>query len=141
MTDANGVPLVVVTTPANVPDQRPVESMLRAMPTVKGPRGRPRHKPHAIIGDRAYGTGQLIACVRRLGIRSLLAPRSQRPQHGSGLGKRRYVVERTLACFSHYRRLRLCYERVGMQFQAFHDLTACLLVYTRIKTLSNAVLK
>ena len=43
------------------------------------------------------------------------------------------VVERTLACFSHFRRIRMCYERTGEHFQAFHDLAACCLVFNRIK--------
>ena len=70
--------------------------------------------------------------VLALRIVSLLAPRGA-DAHGSGLGRWRYVVERTLACFSHFRRLRLCYERDGMHFQAFHDLAACLLVCSRLK--------
>ncbi|MBL9030090.1 MAG: hypothetical protein JNM80_01695, partial [Phycisphaerae bacterium] len=39
-----------------------------------------------------------------------------------------------LACFSHFRRLRLCYERWGTHFQALHDLAAALLVCSRIKS-------
>lgn len=132
LTDATGVPLVVQTTPANVPDQEQLPALLRAMPPVQGPRGRPRTKPRAVMGDRAYGTAQMIAFVLALRIASLLAPRSD-PAHGSGLGKWRYVVERTLACLSHFRRLRLCYERHGMHFQAFHELAACLLICSRIK--------
>jgi transposase len=132
LTDADGVPLVVHTTPANVPDQRPVEQMLEAMPAVQGPRGRPKQKPDAIIGDRAYGTRELIALMTVLGIASLLAPRAEKT-HGSGLGTLRYVVERTLACFSQFRRLRLCYERTGWRFQGFHELAACLLVCNRLK--------
>jgi len=134
LTDAGGVPLVVRTTPANVPDQQPLPALLEARPAVQGPRGRPRRNPGAIIGDRAYGTKRMIALVEGLGIDSLLAPRGD-DTHGSGLGVLRYVVERTLACFSHFRRLRLCYERWGEHFQAFHDLAAALLVCSRIKSM------
>lgn len=132
MTDAGGVPLVVQTTPANVPDQEQLPALLEARPAVRRPRGRPRRNPGALLGDRAYGTKAMIALVRGMGIDSLLARRSD-PAHGSGLGVLRYVVERTLACLSHYRRLRLCYERTGAHFQAFHDLASCLLVCTRLK--------
>jgi hypothetical protein len=133
VTDAAGVPLVVQTTPANVPDQEQLPAMLAALPAVKGPGpGRPRRKPGAIYGDRAYGTAAMIALVIAWGVVCLLAPRS-RDTHGSGLGKYRYVVERTLACFSHFRRIRMCYERWGTHFQAFHDIAACCLVATRLK--------
>jgi hypothetical protein len=42
-------------------------------------------------------------------------------------------VERTLVCLSHFRRVRLCYERDGIHFQAFHDLAASLLICARLK--------
>ena len=126
------MPLVVQVTGANVPDPNQLPALLEAMPAVQGPRGRPKAKPDAIVGDRAYGTAEMIAMVLALRIVSLLAPRGD-DAHGSGLGRWRYVVERTLACFSHFRRLRLCYERDGMHFQAFHDLAACLLVCSRLK--------
>ena len=67
-----------------------------------------------------------------LGIYSLLAPRCD-DTHGSGLGVFRYVVERTLAGFSQFRRIKMCYERWGEHFQAFHDLAACCLVVTRLR--------
>lgn len=132
LTDADGVPLVVHTTAANVPDQRPVEQMLEAMPAVQVPRGRPKRKPDAIIGDRAHGTRELIALMTVLGIVSFLAPRAEKT-HGSSRGTLQVVVERTLACLSQFRRLRICYERTGTRFQAFHDLAACLLVCNRLK--------
>ena len=133
MTDATGVPLVVQTGPANVPDQDQLPVLLDALPAVRGPGpGRPCRKPGAIYGDRAYGTAAMIALVVSLGILCLLAPRT-RDTHGSGLGRCRYVVERTLACFSQFRRIRRCYERWGSHFQAFHDIAACCLVATRLK--------
>lgn len=132
MSEAEGVPLVVQTTPANVPDQNQLPKLLEARPAVQGPRGRPRRNPEAIVGDRAYGTKAMIALVRGMRIDSALAERTS-VTHGSGLGKIRYVIERSLACFSHFRRLRLCYERRGEHFQAFHDLAAALLVCSRLK--------
>ena len=123
---------MVQTTPANVPDQQQLPALLDARPAVQGPRGRPRRNPEAILGDRAYGTKEMIALVEGLGIESMLAPRGDNT-HGSGLGVLRYVVERSLACFSHFRRLRLCYERWGEHFQAFHELGAALLVSSRLK--------
>ena len=133
LTDADGIPLVVQTTAANVPDQQQLPELLDAMPAVQGPRGRPRRKPDSIFGDRAYGTKAMVALVTALGIFSFLAPRNE-PTHGSGLGALRYVVERTLACFSHFRRIRVCYERLGEHFQAFHDIAACCLTVTRLQS-------
>jgi hypothetical protein len=132
LTDAEGVPLVVRTTAANVNDETQLPALLEAMPAVQGPRGRPRRKPGSIFGDRAYGTAAVIAWVISLGLFSFLAPRNDK-RHGSGLGFFRYVVERTLAGFSQFRRIRMCYERRGEHFQGLHDLAACCLIATRLK--------
>jgi transposase len=117
--------LVVRTTPANVHDAQPAIEMLDAIPPLPGPRGRPRRRPKVLLGDRAYGSRQNRAACRVRKVKPLLGAPGQ--PHGSGLGRFRYVVERTLAWFGHCRRLKLCYEKDGAFFQAFHDLAAALI--------------
>jgi transposase len=124
LTDANGLPLVVRTGPANQREDQLLEPIVKSMPPIPHPHGgRPRTKPQRLQGDRGYGFPWIIAAVRKLGIEPLLAPRGS--EHGSGLGKTRYVVERTLKWFDHPRRLKRCYETTGAHFQAFHELAAC----------------
>ncbi len=132
MTDADGVPLVVQTTAANVNDDAQLPDLLKAMPAVQGPRGRPRRKPGMIFADRMYGTTAMIALVVLMGIFNFMARRND-DTHGSGLGQFRYVVERSLANFSQFRRIRFCYERKPEHFQALHEIAACCLVATRLK--------
>ena len=137
MTDANGLPLVVRTGPANQPDAELALEMLDAIPPCGGRHGRPRHRPKVFQGDGAYGIKAIIAAVVQRRIRSLLAPYGKaRKEHGSGLGKTRYVVERSLSGMSNFRRLKLCYERCGEHFQAFHELAACLICANRIGQLN-----
>jgi hypothetical protein len=62
----------------------------------------------------------------------LLCPRGS--PHGGGWGTRRYVIEPLMAWFSNFRRLRLCYERTGQHFQAFHDLAACIICANKLTT-------
>jgi transposase len=134
VTDADGLPLVVRTGPANVPDAKMALAMLDAIPPCSGARGRPRRRPEAFQGDGAYGIKAVIAAVVRRRVQSLLAPYGKaRTGHGSGLGKTRYVVERSLSWMSNFRRLKLCYERFGEHFQAFHELAACLICANRIE--------
>lgn len=130
ITEAQGLPLLVHVTPANVRDDQPVAQMLKALPPIAGPRGRPRQKPRALVGDRGYGFPWLINLVTDLDITSMLAPRGA--EHGSGLGTKRYVVERTLAWFNHFRRLRVCYEKCGEHWQGFNELAACLICARRL---------
>jgi transposase len=136
VTDANGLPLVVRTGPANQPDAELALEMLDAIPPCGGHKGRPRRRPKAFQGDGAYGIKAMIAAVVQRRVRSLLAPYGKaRTAHGSGLGQTRYVVERSLSWLSNFRRLKLCYERFGEHFQAFHELAACLICAHRIEQL------
>jgi transposase len=99
--------------------------LLDGMPPLHGRFGRPRKQPRQLIGDAAYGSlANRVRCALRNIIPVLAAPRQP---HSSGLGRLRYVVERTLAWFGNYRRLKVCYERNGEHFQAFHDLAAGLI--------------
>lgn len=132
--DREGLPLLVVTTPANVPDHVPFVKMLDALPAVKTTRGGRRKRPSAAVGDAAYGTKQVIGEVVRRRVFPMLAPRG-RKEHGSGLGVVRYVVERTLAWLGNFRRLKTCYERTGSHWQAMHDLAACLVLNKRVEQL------
>ena len=116
---------MIRTTPANLHDSVPAIPMLDAIPPIAGRRGHPRHRPGIFQGDRAYGTARNIAACRARQIRPLLGWPGL--PHGSGLGKHRYVVERTLSWFSQNRRLKLCYEKTGEHFQAFHELAASLI--------------
>lgn len=131
------MPLLVHTTPANVRDEKPVLEMLARLPAIQGPRGRPRRKPKALLGDRGYGFPWIIAGVVAMRIVSMLAPRGS--EHGSGLGKRRYVVERTLAGLGHCRRLKLCYEKTGEHFQAFNELGVCLFCAKRLHQVTDGL--
>ena len=121
--DAKGIPLVVQTGPANQRDEQLVEPMLKEFPPLRDRKGKKQTKPKALQGDRGYGFLATIKLLVKLMIVSLLAPRGS--PHGSGLGKTRYVIERTMSWFSNYRRLKLCYERTGIHFRAFHVLAAC----------------
>lgn len=131
LTDAQGIPLVVRTTPANIRDDQVALPLVVNMPPIAGPRGRPRTKPKALQGDAGYGSAVLADLIKWLGIKPLLTPLAKTRPHRSGLGKTRYVVERTLSWFGNFRRLKLCYERSGVHFQAFHELAAAILCANR----------
>lgn len=141
ITDARGVPLVIDTGPANQPDGVRAIALLDRIPAVAGRRGRPRKKPQIFQGDAAYGTAANIKQVIQRGIRPLLAAHGKSHKStGSGLGKTRYVVERTLSWFGNFRRIKFCYERTAAHFQAFHELAAALICFKKL-TKRKRVLK
>jgi transposase len=104
-------------TAANVNDCCQLQPLLAALPAVRGKVGRPRRRPDLIQGDRAYGSAAHSRLLRRLGIADELA-RCRQP-HGSGLGKTRWVIERSLSWLHQFRRLRVRYERRPDIHQAF----------------------
>jgi hypothetical protein len=134
--DAHGIPLVIATGPANQRDEALVEPMLKAMPMLPDGTGKRRKKPKVLQADRGYGFPFIIRMLVRMLIVSLVAPRGNRchpTQHGSGLGKTRYVVEQSMAWIGNNRRLKLCYERTGEHFRAFHVLAACVICANRLR--------
>jgi transposase len=69
--------------------------------------------------------------VRLRGIQPLIARR--RSEHGSGLGRERWVVERTISHLHNKRRLLLRTDRSATSHEALLSLAACLLCYGRLR--------
>ena len=132
MTDADGLPLVVLVGPANRRDEQPVGPLLWALHAVLAAAGLPR--PAAVQADRGYGFPWTIALVLAWRMWAVIARRGS--PHGSGLGRTRYVVERTHSWFSRFRRLVQCYERRPGHAQGFHTLAACVICARRLRAAS-----
>jgi len=142
ITDAAGVPLLLECTPANVRDDVPFLNMLDSLPPIKFPgRGPPRYKPRAVLGDAGYGFEHIIPQVIQRRVLPLLAPRGKAAlppvEHGSGLGRVRYVVERTIAWLANFRRINQCYERTGTAWQAFNELACCWICANKLAKLKR----
>lgn len=99
--------------------------LVDAIPPIAGKRGQPRRRPQRVQGDRAYDSSAHRAELRLRGIEPVLARRNT--EHGSGLGKHRWVVERSLSWLHQYRRLRIRWERRPEIHQAFLTL-GCILI-------------
>jgi transposase len=83
--------------------------------------------------DRGYGFPHLIEIVLLHGIVSKLSPRGKDKPHGSGLGEKRCVVERTMSRWTRFRRINLCHERKGEHFQGMHLLAACVICSSKLR--------
>ncbi len=125
VTDASGIPLAATLTAANAHDVTQLIPVVDAIPAVRGKRGRPRRRPVRVQGDRAYDSEPHRRQLRRRGIVPVLAKR--RTEHGSGLGKHRWVVERTLSWLHQMRRLRIRCERRDDIHNAFLTL-GCIVI-------------
>ena len=76
-------------------------------------------------GDRAYDAEHIRRALYACRILPLLAMRNT--EHGSGLGRWRWVVERTFAWLNQFRRLRVRYEKRADMHLAFLTL-GCILI-------------
>jgi IS5 family transposase len=90
---------------------------LDAVPPVLGSRGHPLQKPQAIVADRGYRSEPHRQELRERGIKPVIAER--RIEHGSGLGKYRWVLEITHADMRNFRCLHIRFERRGDMHKAF----------------------
>lgn len=76
---------------------------------VAGKPGRPRQRAERVLADRGYDHDKYRRELWKRGVKPVIARRNT--EHGSGLGRERWVVERTFAWLHNLRRLRIRYER------------------------------
>jgi len=132
LVDATGLPLAFTVTGGNRNDVTQLIPLLDAVPAVRGRRGRPRSRPDSVIADRGYDHDKYRKLVRERGVEPVIARRQT--EHGSGLGRYRWVVERTFAWLHNFKRLLVRYERRAEMHEAFLALGCCLVCYRRLRS-------
>jgi transposase len=106
--------------------------LLDAVPNVRGAVGRPRRRPDLLTADRGYDHDKYRRLLRERGIRPEIARRET--EHGSGLGRFRWVVERSFAWLHNFKRLLVRYERRADMHRALLGLACCLVCYRRLRS-------
>jgi transposase len=86
-----------------------------------------------VIADRGYDHDSHRRLLRRRGIRPVIARR--KTEHGSGLGRYRWVVERTLSWLHQFKRLLVRYERRADMHEAMLALGCCLVCFRRLRSI------
>ena len=125
--DGRGIPLAIRLTGANRHDSQEALPLVDAIPPLQGERGRPRYRPDCVLGDRAYDAEAIRNGLR---VRHILPLRAmRRTKHGSGLGRWRWVVERTFAWLSQFRRLRVRYDKRADIHEALLSLGCALICW------------
>jgi len=127
LVDRHGVPMAIRTVSANTSDQTQILPILLDYPAIGGKPGRPKQHPDVAVADRGYDSDDTRHLLRWLGIEPLIARR--KTPHGSGLGKVRWVVERTISWLKGLRRMRVRYDRLKVIQQAWTTLAAAVICY------------
>ncbi len=134
VSDRKGVPLAVALavalTAANVHDSKLFEDLrvVDAIEPIRRPAGKPgrlRKRPEKLHADKGYDFPRCRGALRRRGIKGRIARRGV--DSSEKLGRHRWVVERTPAWLSRYRRLSVRYERRADIHEAFLHLGCSLI--------------
>ena len=125
--DGQGIPFAIRLTGANRNDSQEALALVDAIPPLQGRRGRPCCRPDCVLGYRAYDAGKIRSRLRATGNQPLLARRNT--DHGGGLGRWRWVVERTFAWLNQFCRLRIRYEKRADIHEAFLALGCALICW------------
>ena len=130
LVDGNGTPLAAVLTGAQVHDSKIFEELVDGVEPVKGPRERPRKRPEKLHADKGCDYQRCRRFLDRRGIKARIARRAV--ESSQRLGRHRWVVERTLAWLSSYRRLCVRYERRADIHETFLELGCVLVCFNRL---------
>ena len=125
LTDAQGIPLAVIVTGANVADVTQLLPLVDSIPDLSGEEGDKPTQPEELYADRAYDSEPHREELRDRGIDPKIPKR--RTEHGSGLGVYRWVVERTNAWLHSFGKLRLRTDPDGAIHKAFVALGSALI--------------
>ena len=138
LTEADGGPVAVVVTGANVHDSLLLQDALEAV-IVEPPDPR-EHRQHlcldkAFSGEPSEATARVFGYephIRRIGEEKLDAT-TRRKKHPA----RRYVVERTISWLNRCRGILICYEKKAQNYLAVVQLACALLWFRRLHRLST----
>ena len=122
LVDRDGVPLVIRTAPANASDHCEILPAVVNFPEIGGKPGRPRTHPKELYGDAGYDSESTRSVLRWLGIEPHIRHRND--EHGSHLGRVRWVVERTISWIKGLRRMRVRYDRSTTTIDAWTTVAA-----------------
>ena len=131
LVDGDGTPLVAVLTGAQVHDSRVFDELVDGVEPIKKLKGRPRKRPDKLHADKGYDEPRCRQVLRSRGIKARIARRGV--DSSERLGRHRWVVKRTLAWLSCYRRLTVRYERRADMHEALLELGGALICFNRLR--------
>jgi len=130
LSDRSGLPLTVGVSTATTHDSHALKPLVNALPAIRSRRGPRRRKSAKLHAGKAYDIPALRDWQRQRGI----IPRIARKGFESAeeLGRRRWVIVRTIAWLTGYRRLTIRYERKPSHYLAFLTLGAAITCYKKL---------
>jgi transposase len=122
LVDRDGVLLAIRAAPANRSDHSEIMPAVAAFREVAGKPGRPLTHPKKLYADAGFDCEATRTLLRWLGIEPHI--RYRNGDHGSHLGRVRWVVERTISWIKGLRRMRVRYDRSQTSIDAWTKIAA-----------------
>jgi IS5 family transposase len=107
------------------------DRLLDAVPGIRTPSGQRRRRPAKVHADKGYDYARCRLALRQRRIACRIARVGIEPK--ARLGRHRWVVERTLAWLSQFRRLRIRDERRADIHLAFLTLGCALICFRKLQ--------
>ena len=137
--DGHGLPLVIALTPGQAGDA-PTLPPLLAQLRVTRPASRPRTRPDALRGDKAYSSRQIRTHLRKRGIKAVIPEPADQAGHRKRRGSRggrppafdtsdyrnRNVIERRFSHLKQWRGLATRYDKLAITYRAAAVLNAAI---------------
>jgi transposase len=129
VTDGNGIPLAAVVTAGQAHESKSFEAALDAVRIPAHGPGRPRRRPDALGGDRAYSFQRIRRWLHRRGVEPVIPQRSNQAGRVGGTRtfdrekyRRRNVVERCIGWLKECRRVATRFEKLAVNYLGMFDL-------------------
>ena len=126
------MPLLATLSGGNRNDVTQLIPLLDRIPAVRGRVGRPRTRPERLLADRGYDHDKYRRLLWKRGIKPVIARRQS--GHRSGLGRERWVVERSFSWLHNRRRLLVRTDRREDIHEGFLGLACCQITWRRLET-------
>lgn len=131
LVDGRGRPLVITLTPGQAGDSTMLKPLLAQLAVERVGRGRPRTRPDAVLGDKAYSSRAIRAELRSRGIKAVIPQPSDQIAHrkrrGSAGGrppafdatayKGRNVIERSFNDHKQWRGIATRYDKLATVYR------------------------
>ena len=128
--DRHGKPVVLLVTAGERHDQTMFEPLLEQGQIKREGRGRPRHRPGRIVGDKGYSSRRIRRWLRQHGIRHTIPHKRNERRCGPfdrELYRERNQVERLINRLKQFRRVATRYEKRAANYLAMVIIAALLM--------------
>lgn len=128
--EGQGKPMVLLVTAGQRHEQTMFEPLMEAGRVKRRGRGRPRHRPKRLVGDKGYSSRRNRRYLYRKGIGTVIPRKRNERRHGRFdrvTYRERNRVERLINRLKQFRRIATRYEKVALNYLAMVTIAALLL--------------